>query len=80
MTLPFLQPPTKSSIGPILYFLLCLLTFKLKGYQAGFITVIVASAVAFFVYGMPFSLIGASFVQGFAQGMWPIAWIGTQVF
>ncbi|WP_297578978.1 L-lactate permease [Helicobacter sp. UBA3407] len=60
---------------PILCFLLCLLTFKLKGYQAGFITVIVASAVAFFVYGMPFSLIGASFVQGFAQGMWPIAWI-----
>ncbi|WP_301007940.1 L-lactate permease [Helicobacter sp. UBA3407] len=59
----------------ILCFLLCLLTFKLKGYQAGFITVIVASAVAFFVYGMPFSLIGASFVQGFAQGMWPIAWI-----
>ncbi|MDE7176085.1 MAG: L-lactate permease [Helicobacter sp.] len=60
---------------PILCFLLCLLAFKLKGYQAGFITVIVASAVAFFVYGMPFSLIGASFVQGFAQGMWPIAWI-----
>ncbi len=60
---------------PILCFLLCLLTFKLKGYQAGFITVIVASTVAFFIYGMPFSLIGASFVQGFAQGMWPIAWI-----
>lgn len=60
---------------PILCFLLCLLAFKLKGYQAGFITVIVASAVAFFVYEMPFSLIGASFVQGFAQGMWPIAWI-----
>ncbi len=60
---------------PILCFLACLLAFKLKGYQAGFITVIVASAVAFFVYGMPFSLIGASFVQGFAQGMWPIAWI-----
>lgn len=60
---------------PILCFLLCLLAFKLKGYQAGFITVIVASAVAFFVYRMPFSLIGASFVQGFAQGMWPIAWI-----
>lgn len=60
---------------PILCFLICLLAFKLKGYQAGFITVIVASAVAFFVYEMPFSLIGASFVQGFAQGMWPIAWI-----
>lgn len=60
---------------PIFCFLICLLVFKLKGYQAGFITVIVASVVAFYAYGMPFSLIGASFVQGFAQGMWPIAWI-----
>lgn len=60
---------------PIFVFLICLLVFKLKGYQAGFITVIVASVVAFYAYGMPFSLIGASFVQGFAQGMWPIAWI-----
>lgn len=60
---------------PILCFLLCLLVFKLKGYQAGFITVIVATLIALFIYEMPFSLIGASFVQGFAQGMWPIAWI-----
>lgn len=60
---------------PIFCFLIYLLVFKLKGYQAGFITVIVASVVAFYAYGMPFSLIGASFVQGFAQGMWPIAWI-----
>lgn len=60
---------------PIFCFLVCLLVFKLKGYQVGFITVIVASVVAFYAYGMPFSLIGASFVQGFAQGMWPIAWI-----
>lgn len=60
---------------PIFCFLICLLVFKLKGYQAGFITVIVASVVAFYAYGLPFSLIGASFVQGFAQGMWPIAWI-----
>ncbi|EDP6887901.1 L-lactate permease [Campylobacter upsaliensis] len=60
---------------PIFCFLICLLVFKLKGYQVGFITVIVASVVAFYAYGMPFSLIGASFVQGFAQGMWPIAWI-----
>lgn len=60
---------------PIVCFLLCLLAFKLKGYQAGFITVVIATLVAFFVYDMPFSLIGASFVQGFANGMWPIAWI-----
>jgi len=60
---------------PILCFLLCLLVFKFKGYQAGFLTVVLASIVAFFAYDMPFSLVGASFVQGFAQGMWPIAWI-----
>ena len=60
---------------PIACFLLCLLVLKLKGYQAAFFTVILASIVAFFAYGMPFSLIGASFVQGFANGMWPIAWI-----
>lgn len=60
---------------PIACFLICLLVFKMKGYIAGFITVIVATLVALFAYGMPFSLIGASFVQGFANGMWPIAWI-----
>lgn len=43
--------------------------------MAAFLTVILASVLALFVYDMPFSLIGASFVQGFAQGMWPIAWI-----
>lgn len=60
---------------PILCFLVSLLVFKLKGYIAAFLTVVLASALALLVYDMPFSLIGASFVQGFAQGMWPIAWI-----
>ena len=60
---------------PILCFLGSLLVFKLTGYMAAFLTVILASVLALFVYDMPFSLIGASFVQGFAQGMWPIAWI-----
>lgn len=60
---------------PILCFLLCLLVFKMKGYIAGFLTVVVATLVAVFTYEMPFSLVGASFVQGFANGMWPIAWI-----
>ena len=60
---------------PIVCFLLCLVVFKLKGYQAGFITVVLAGLLAVSVYGMPASLVGASFVQGFTQGMWPIAWI-----
>ncbi len=60
---------------PIACFLACLLVFKLKGYQAGFLTVVLASVLAVVAYDMPFSLVGASFVQGFAQGIWPIAWI-----
>ncbi|MCX2683296.1 L-lactate permease [Campylobacter sp. MIT 21-1685] len=60
---------------PILCFLLCLIVFKLKGLYAGFLTVILTSVLAFFIYEMPFSLIGASFVRGFTQGIWPIAWI-----
>lgn len=60
---------------PIACFLICLLVLKLKGYQAGFLTVVFASVVAVYAYDMPFSLVGASFIHGFAQGMWPIAWI-----
>ena len=60
---------------PILCFLLCLLVLKMKAYVAGFVTVIFASVVAVFVYSMPFSLVGASFIQGFINGLWPIAWI-----
>ena len=60
---------------PILCFLVSLLVFKLKGYMAAFLTVILASVLRLLVYGRPFSVIVASCVQGFAQGMWPIAWI-----
>lgn len=60
---------------PILCFLLCLVVFKLKGYQAGFLTVIASCVIALFVYDMPLNLVGASFIQGFINGMWPIAWI-----
>lgn len=60
---------------PILCFLICLVVFKLKGYQAGFFTLVLASVISLIAYGMPFNLIGASFVQGFANGIWPISWI-----
>ncbi len=60
---------------PILCFLSCLLLFKIKAHLAAFVTVILASALAVFAYGMPFALVGASFVQGFINGLWPIAWI-----
>ncbi len=55
---------------PILCFLVCLVVLKLKGYQAGFLTVILATLVALFAYKMPWNLVGASFIQGFTNGMW----------
>ena len=60
---------------PIVCFLACLVVFKMKGYQAGFLTVLLAAIIAIVGYGMPAQLVGASFVQGFTNGMWPIAWI-----
>lgn len=60
---------------PIVCFLLCLLIIKLKVYISAFITVLFAGILAFAVYGMPLNLIGASFSQGFVNGIWPIAWI-----
>lgn len=54
---------------PILCFLVCLVVLKLKGYQAGFLTVILATLVALFAYKMPWNLVGASFIQGFTNGM-----------
>lgn len=60
---------------PIICFLVCLLVIKLKVYISAFVTVLFAALLAFFVYGMPANLIGASFAQGFVNGIWPIAWI-----
>ncbi len=60
---------------PIICFLGCLLVIKLKVYVSAFVTVLFAALLAFFVYGMPANLIGASFAQGFVNGIWPIAWI-----
>lgn len=60
---------------PIVCFFMCLLVFKLKGHWAGLLTVLLAMLIAISVYGMPTSMVGASFVYGFIYGMWPIAWI-----
>lgn len=60
---------------PILCFLISLVFLKLKGYQAAFLTLILSALIALFAYGMPLSLLGATFIQGFANGIWPIAWI-----
>ncbi|MFT4013695.1 MAG: L-lactate permease [Paracoccus sp. (in: a-proteobacteria)] len=60
---------------PIGFFFMALAVFRMKGYVAGTITVILALLVAVLFYGMPVDMALASGVYGFFYGLWPIAWI-----
>lgn len=60
---------------PIIFFFLALTVWRLKGYVAGTITVILALCVALFLYKMPLTTAFASAIYGFFYGLWPIAWI-----
>ena len=60
---------------PIIFFFLALTRLRLKGYQAGTVTVALALGVALLFYKMPVSAALASAVYGFFYGLWPIAWI-----
>ncbi|ABS23954.1 lactate permease LctP family transporter [Bacillus cytotoxicus] len=60
---------------PIIFFFLALAVFRMKGYVAGFITVVLTILVALFVYKMPFTMAMAATGYGFLYGLWPIAWI-----
>ncbi|SFE09047.1 L-lactate permease [Paracidovorax konjaci] len=60
---------------PIVFFFLALTRLRLKGYQAGTITVLLSLGVALLFYRMPVSAALASAVYGFFYGLWPIAWI-----
>ena len=58
-----------------LSFFLALAVFRMKGYVAGFITVVLTVLVALFAYKMPFTMAMAATGYGFLYGLWPIAWI-----
>ncbi|PFZ48064.1 L-lactate permease [Bacillus wiedmannii] len=60
---------------PIIFFFLALAVFRMKGYVAGFITVVLTILVALFAYKMPFTMAMAATGYGFLYGIWPIAWI-----
>ncbi|EJS74084.1 MULTISPECIES: L-lactate permease [Bacillus] len=60
---------------PIIFFFLALAVFRMKGYVAGFITVVLTILVALFAYKMPFTMAMAVTGYGFLYGLWPIAWI-----
>ncbi len=56
-------------------FFLALAVFRMKGYVAGVITVVLTILVALFAYKMPFTMAMAATGYGFLYGLWPIAWI-----
>ncbi|MGH1298772.1 L-lactate permease [Bacillus pretiosus] len=60
---------------PIIFFFLALAVLRMKGYVAGFITVVLTILVALFAYKMPFTMAMAATGYGFLYGLWPIAWI-----
>ncbi|MCP8967694.1 lactate permease LctP family transporter [Ectobacillus ponti] len=60
---------------PIVFFFLALAVFRMKGYMAGLITVLLTVAVAILVYKMPATMAISATVYGFGYGLWPIAWI-----
>ncbi|MED1409450.1 MULTISPECIES: L-lactate permease [Bacillus] len=60
---------------PIIFFFLALAVLRMKGYVAGFITVVLTILVALFAYKMPFTKAMTATGYGFLYGLWPIAWI-----
>jgi lactate permease len=58
---------------PIIFFIIMLTVFKLKGYFAGLYSIIVAGIVAVFIYKMPIILVLMSAVYGALAGIWPVA-------
>lgn len=65
----------RSHLFRLSFFSLALAVFRMKGYVAGFITVVLTILVALFAYKMPFTMAMAATGYGFLYGLWPIAWI-----
>ncbi len=63
------------AIIPIVFFFVALAVFRMKGYTAGTITVLLALIISILAYKMPVSMALAATAYGFAYGIWPIAWI-----
>ncbi|MEI4791214.1 L-lactate permease [Bacillus sp. FJAT-53060] len=60
---------------PILFFLLALTVFKLKGVLAAFFTLIVSFVTAVFFFHMPIEKALSAVLLGISNGLWPIGYI-----
>ena len=60
---------------PIIFYLVTLAGFKVKGWLTGMLTLIVAIVVAVVFFKMPFQFAAMSTVHGMVYGLLPISWI-----
>ncbi|MCY7857060.1 L-lactate permease [Bacillus sonorensis] len=63
------------AILPILFFLLALTVFKMKGILAAFLTLAVSFLVSVFCFHMPVAKAVSAVFLGIANGLWPIGYI-----
>lgn len=63
------------AVLPIIFIFWALIIKKMKGYQASFITTVLALLIAVFVYQMPVKLALLSTFNGALYGLFPICWI-----
>ena len=60
---------------PVVVLLGALAFFHVKAHWAAIMGLVIAAAVAIFVYGMPASMVGSAALNGAAFGLLPIGWI-----
>ena len=60
---------------PIIFYLVALAGFKVKGWLTGLLTLIVAIVVAVVFFKMPFQFAAMSTIHGMVYGLLPISWI-----
>lgn len=58
---------------PIIFFIVALTVFKMKGYITGLLSIVVAACVALFFYKMPFVKVVGTGFYGVLAGLWPVA-------
>ncbi len=60
---------------PVLFFLISLTLFKMKGVIAALLTLLISACVSVIGFHMPITKALAAIVQGIANGLWPIGYI-----
>jgi lactate permease len=74
---PFGNPFISAAVAalPIVFFLAALTIFKVKGFQAALMTLVVAAAICIVGFGMPPTLAFGAALFGVLSGLWPIGFI-----